>query len=558
MSVSKVMTAPVRFDQTNPTVFDLTGTPCVVCRSKRIHYDFSLGRHRVEECTNCGLMRLNPQPSDAELAQIYGANYFAFSGDAEGQQHASMLKSRTADFYLDQLESYVGGKLTGSLLEIGSGHGDFLTRAAARGLAATGIEYSPDAVEIAAAKLNGRARVINGEIGDLQGAAERYDFIVFADVLEHVRNPRLFLQQVHALLKDDGVVMAVVPSLDSLSARWMKGRWVEFKREHLWYFSLKTISQLFYDEAFGCVRSTPAKKSLSYDYVAQHFEHYPVAPYSTLIGIGKRIIPLRLRRKPMQLTASGIAVFARKELRHARKKLSVVMPAFNEAGSVQQGIERVLSKKLDELDIELVIVESNSTDGTREIVMGYEHRPGVKIILEDRAKGKGHAVRQGFSQITGDYVMIQDADNEYDIEDYDALIRPLAAGEAAFVLGARHGGGAWKMRQFEDQPLAAAFLNFGHWLFTTLVNVVYGLRLRDPFTMYKVFRADCLRGLDFECNRFDFDYELLIKLVRRGYRPVEIPVNYRSRSFKEGKKVNALRDPLTWLRAIVKFRFQKL
>jgi len=90
------------------------------------------------------------------------------------------------------------------------------------------------------------------------------------------------------------------------------------------------------------------------------------------------------------------------------------------------------------------------------------------------------------------------------------------------------------------------------------VNVVYGLRLKDPFTMYKVFRFDCLRGLKFECNRFDFDYELLIKLVRRGYRPVEIPVNYRSRSFKEGKKVDALRDPITWLRAIVKFRFQKL
>ena len=154
--------------------------------------------------------------------------------------------------------------------------------------------------------------------------------------------------------------------------------------------------------------------------------------------------------------------------------------------------------------------------------------------------------------------MIQDADDEYDIEDYDALIQPLISGETAFVLGARHGGGAWKMRQFEDQPFAAAFLNFGHWLFTTLVNVVYGLRLKDPFTMYKVFRADCLRGLKFECNRFDFDYELLIKLVRRGYRPIEVPVNYRSRSFKEGKKVNAFRDPLTWLRAIAKYRFQKL
>jgi SAM-dependent methyltransferase len=555
--MSDVM-AQARMDQTNSPTFDLTGTPCVVCHSKRIHYDFSVGRHRVEECTNCGLMRLNPQPSDAELAQIYGATYFAFSGDAEGQQHASTLKARTADYYLDQLESYAGGKLSGTLLEVGSGHGDFLMRAAARGLVATGVEYSEDAVKISTAKLGDRARVIQGELAGLLDAAERYDFVVFADVLEHVRDPRLFLRKVHALLKDDGVLVAVVPSLDSVSARWMKTKWVEFKREHLWYFSLRTISQLLYDEAFGCVRTTPAKKSLSYDYIAQHFEHYPVRPYSSLVRMGGSFIPLWLRRKPVRITASGICVFARKELQQARKKLSIVMPAFNEAGSVRQGIERVLAKQLDELDIELIIVESNSTDGTREIVREYEGRNGVKVILEDRPEGKGHAVRQGFLHVTGDYVMIQDADNEYDIEDYDALIRPLAAGEATFVLGARHGGGAWKMRQFEDQPFAAAFLNFGHWLFTTLVNVVYGLRLRDPFTMYKVFRSDCLRGLTFECNRFDFDYELLIKLVRRGYRPVEIPVNYRSRSFKEGKKVNALRDPLTWLRAIVKFRFQKL
>ena len=109
-----------------------------------------------------------------------------------------------------------------------------------------------------------------------------------------------------------------------------------------------------------------------------------------------------------------------------------------------------------------------------------------------------------------------------------------------------------------SKRLAGRFLNFGHWVFTTLVNVVYGLHLKDPFTMYKVFRADCLRGLSFECNRFDFDYELLIKLVKRGYRPIEIPVNYRSRSFKEGKKVDVMRDPWTWLRAVFKYRFQKL
>ena len=156
-------------------------------------------------------------------------------------------------------------------------------------------------------------------------------------------------------------------------------------------------------------------------------------------------------------------------------------------------------------------------------------------------------------------MLIQDADLEYDLEDYDALLEPLVAGRAAFVLGSRHGGrNVWKMRQFTGQHGLSLFVNLGHWFFTTLVNVLFFKRLRDPFTMFKVFRRDCLYGLEFECNRFDFDFELLIKLIRKGFHPVELPVNYRSRSFKEGKKVRLFRDPLTWLVVIAWLRFVKV
>jgi hypothetical protein len=113
------------------------------------------------------------------------------------------------------------------------------------------------------------------------------------------------------------------------------------------------------------------------------------------------------------------------------------------------------------------------------------------------------------------------------------------------------------MRKFDGQPLLAAVLNLAHIGFTALFNVCYFQRLKDPFTMYKVFRRDCLYGLRFECNRFDFDWELLINLVRKGYRPFEIPVNYRSRSFKEGKKVSMFRDPITWVVACLRLRVRK-
>lgn len=241
-----------------------------------------------------------------------------------------------------------------------------------------------------------------------------------------------------------------------------------------------------------------------------------------------------------------------------RPVLSVIVPAYNEAATFDALMTPLAAKTLPDIDIEIIIIESNSVDGTREAALKYRDGSRVRVLLEDRPRGKGHAVRAGLAAATGDFVLIQDADLEYDLDDYESLIEPLVSGRASFVLGSRHSGSPWKMRQFSDQRALAAGLNAGHWLFTTLVNVLFGLQLRDPFTMFKVFRRDCLDGLTFECNRFDFDYELLIKLVRKGYRPVEIPVNYRSRSFHEGKKISVWRDPLTWIWVLLRLRFSRI
>jgi glycosyltransferase involved in cell wall biosynthesis len=190
-------------------------------------------------------------------------------------------------------------------------------------------------------------------------------------------------------------------------------------------------------------------------------------------------------------------------------------------------------------------------------VLNYKDRSEVKIVLQEKPSGKGNAVREGMEHATGDILLIQDADLEYDLNDYFALLEPVVTYKNPFVLGARHGG-KWKMRQFSDQAQLSAYFNFGHILFTTLLNVLYRQRMKDPFTMFKVIRRDCLYNLKFECNRFDFDFELVIKLLRKGYIPVEIPVNYYSRSFKEGKKVNMFRDPFTWIKASFKYRFARI
>ena len=238
--------------------------------------------------------------------------------------------------------------------------------------------------------------------------------------------------------------------------------------------------------------------------------------------------------------------------------LSVIVPIYNEAATVRQSLDAILAKTVPGWTLQIIMVESNSTDGTRPIVQTYATHPRVTLILEDRPRGKGHAVRAGLAHATGDVILIQDADLEYDLNDYDTLLAPLAAGRQEFVLGSRHGEGGWAIRKFSDQPFQALILNLAHWGFTLLINVALFIWLKDPFTMYKVFRRECLEGLTFECNRFDFDWELLMKLVRKGHRPIEIPISYKSRSFKEGKKISMFRDPLTWLWAVVKYRFVKL
>jgi hypothetical protein len=244
--------------------------------------------------------------------------------------------------------------------------------------------------------------------------------------------------------------------------------------------------------------------------------------------------------------------FGRMHRQRAVPRLSVIVPVFNEHSTVAQVLDALAVHKVPGVELEIVVVESGSTDGSREIVRNYESVPRFKIVYEERPRGKGFAVRNGFTHATGDVFLIQDADLEYDLLDYQVLVEPIVSGRAAFVLGTRHAGD-WKIRKFARNRLANA-MNLAHWGFVFAINQVYDQSMTDPFTMFKVFRSDCLYGLDFECDRFDFDWEIVCKVLRKGYVPLEIPVNYQSRGFEEGKKVRVFRDPPTWLRALMKYR----
>ncbi len=235
--------------------------------------------------------------------------------------------------------------------------------------------------------------------------------------------------------------------------------------------------------------------------------------------------------------------------------LSVLIPVYNEAPTLSTSL-RKLYKTLETLHckFEVIIVESNSTDGSRDILQKLSENLDFRLIYQESPKGKGHAIREAMNYMNGDVFLIFDADLEYNASDIPSLLKPIELGLSAFVLGSRHKDGK-ALRIMKDVPIRAKVMNVAHKVFVSLLNFSLGTKMSDPFTMYKVFRREVFDGVKLTSNRFDFDWEIVIKAIRRGVAPIEIPIQYTSRSFAEGKKVRFLFDPITWIIALVKFRF---
>jgi hypothetical protein len=406
--------------------------------------------------------------------------------------------------------------------------------------------------------LERRGIAIGNVVGHDFGGAEwnkTYQAAVISEALMRVADPRAALLRIRKHLPEGAPILLSVPLLDESQARLMGRNWHEWQASNLWYFSRETLNLLLLSANFEHVWFRPERRKYSLDNLIErvHGNAEATSLLSFLQTI-RRWLPNWLRRREFRLPSGTAIVTARAASVRTECAVSIVVPVFNEKATFQEMMDALLAKQLSGMRKEIIVVESNSTDGSRELVQSYQGRPDVRIVLQPSPRGKGNAVREGLKLATGDIVMIQDADMEYDFDDYDGLLAPLAAWQSMFILGSRHQGG-WKMRKFNDAPVAAAILNFGHWFFTSAMNIALRTRMTDPFTMFKVFRRDALFGLDFVCNRFDFDIELVIKLVRKGYVPVELPVNYASRSFAEGKKVSFTRDGMTWLWTIAKLRF---
>jgi len=235
--------------------------------------------------------------------------------------------------------------------------------------------------------------------------------------------------------------------------------------------------------------------------------------------------------------------------------LSVIVPLYNEENTAGVLLKQLIDRKWT-MPVEFVLVESNSKDGTRKIAQSFADRPNVTLVLEDQPRGKGNGVLLGIEHAKGNIIAIQDGDLEYDVEDYDKLLQPLIDRQTLFVLGSRHRKDNWHMRQFKGiGNMLADYLNIGQVILTWLLNTACGCSLTDPFTMYKIFDRDCMYGINFNGGNFGLDWELVIRFIRKGYRPVEIPIYYKARSFEEGKHIALFATPLEGLKALWRSRF---
>lgn len=239
-------------------------------------------------------------------------------------------------------------------------------------------------------------------------------------------------------------------------------------------------------------------------------------------------------------------------------KFSIVIPVYNEAATAKILIDRVIAADVLGLQKEIIIVEGASSDGTREIVRQFESVPSIHVIYEDRPSGKGNAVKKGLAMVTGDFILIQDGDLEYDVADYPRLLKPLIDNAADVVYGSRvlRSPQSWQFRRFAGfERFYGFFVNFGGVLFTSLFNLLYGTHLSDVATMFKIFKSRDIAGKKFNSSYFDWDWEIAAALAKKKLRFVDVPIFYKARSRAEGKKIRFWRDGIRVFWAIIRYRF---
>ncbi|MBS3176618.1 glycosyltransferase family 2 protein [Candidatus Woesearchaeota archaeon] len=233
-------------------------------------------------------------------------------------------------------------------------------------------------------------------------------------------------------------------------------------------------------------------------------------------------------------------------------KLSIIIPVYNEVQTIKEIIEKVDALPLENVEKEIIVVDDCSRDGTREVLKKLGSKK-IKILFHEKNKGKGGALKTGLKEITGDIVIFQDADLEYDIKDYPRLIKPIVEGKTDVVYGSRFLNKKPKLFGTGREFIPLHYI--GNKFLTTLTNILYFAKISDMDTCYTIFRSKILKELKLDSDNFDITPEITAKILKKGIKIHEIPITYKGRDHSEGKKIN-WKDGISAAWALIKYRFK--
>ena len=508
---------------------------CPACRADAERYLFHDRGARFVQCRSCDAVFVNPPPR--ELRDYFDVR----AGGGPTIEDREHVRKAIDDVlrYAHEVYRARRGSMPARTVVAGRIPDD------------VGAAVAPNTDAVRLTREQTLRLVHDADVSPILGAiGDDVELVVLNQLLEACPHAADVADDLASHLPERALLVVVYGNTASLAERVLRRHWRRFFHWKAVYFNSENLRSMFERSGLRFVE----QRGLSTSYTLTRAVDL-LLPGTSVADTGRR---LGLGVATMRVhTGIYASIFERGEESTTNEQLTVILPVFNEATYVGAVLEELLAREFL-IPHEVVVVESNSTDGTREIVKSFEGRPGLRVIYEDRPRGKGAAVRRGLAEVAGTIVLIQDADFEYDLEDYDALLEPIVQRRTSFVLGSRSLGlDDWKVRRFSRSRVSArAFLmNVAHLIFARTYNVLYQQKVTDPATMFKVFRRECVEGLEFTATRFNFDIELVCMLAKKGYSPMEVPVNYVARGFDEGKKVEFLRDFFPCLLMFYKCRF---
>jgi Glycosyl transferase family 2/Methyltransferase domain len=509
---------------------------CPACGSQSQRYLFHRTGVRFVRCRACDLVYADPiDPT--------GRAYFDIR--AVGQHDAPVDRRHTSADFAALLSTICDnyerqhGRRPERVLVIGRWHPDFT---------AVGL---PD-VEVTLAAMMGadETRLVTHALTESLGSSlAEFDVVLLHEFLEAAHEPAKVLEGVSERLKPDAIVAVAFANMHSIPSRLLRRRWKSFFDKKIAFYNADNLETLMWRAGFRRLGNELLTSTYSLGYLAARMD---LAPRTQRLLARSGLARLSGR------VASGreIIFFAPSPLDTA-ERLSIIVPVYNEERYVRDVIEALLAKELP-IEREIIIVESNSADSSRAIVRSFQGEPAIRIVYQDRPRGKGNAVRAALEVASGTIVLIQDADFEYDLDDYDGLLEPILQRRASFVLGSRSLGlDDWKVRRYATSRIKGVLTNLAQVVFAKSFNLLYQQNVTDINTMLKVFRRECIEGCHLDGDGFSLDIELVCKIVRNGFAPLEVPVNYVARGYDEGKKINFL-DAYPSYFALLRCRFGRL